>query len=94
MKVLAADGLEVEDALEGVGDGDGDEDGEREEPQGEIDDGGDTEEAMAGLDERAPHRMAWLPRPRQIPKHPTGKRRRNGHTSSFGRRMSSYSCKR
>lgn len=46
---------------------------------------------VAGLVARAPHSMDWLPRPRQIPKHPIGNRRRKGHCSSFGRRMSSES---
>lgn len=44
---------------------------------------------VAGLVARARQRTAWLLRPRQIPKHPIGNRRRNGHFSFLGRRMSS-----
>ncbi|RWW35834.1 hypothetical protein BHE74_00059188 [Ensete ventricosum] len=44
VEVLAADGLEVEDAFKCVGDGNGCEDGERDEPQGEVDVGGHVEE--------------------------------------------------
>lgn len=47
---------------------------------------------VAGLVARARHRTDWLLRPRHIPQHPIGNRRRNGHFSSFGRRMSSDSC--
>ena len=46
--------------------------------------------AVEGLEERAPQRIAWLPRPREIPKVLMGKRRRNGQMASFGRRMSSW----
>ena len=44
---------------------------------------------VAGLVARLRHNTAWLLRPRQIPKHPIGNLRRNGHFSSFGSRMSS-----
>lgn len=47
---------------------------------------------VAGLVAKARHRMAWLLKPRHMPKQPMGKRRRNGHVSSFGRSMSSESC--
>lgn len=47
---------------------------------------------VAGLVARARHRTAWLLRPRQIPKQPIGNLSKNGHSSSFGRRMSSDSC--
>ena len=54
--------------------------------------GGIWRNRVAGLDARARHRMAWLLRPRHMPKQPIGKRRRNGHFLSFGRSMSSESC--
>ena len=44
---------------------------------------------VAGLVARACHRMAWLLRPRHMPKQPIGNLRRKGHCSSLGRRMSS-----
>ena len=44
---------------------------------------------VAGLAASARHKTAWLLRPRQIPKQPIGNRRRKGHFSSLGRRMSS-----
>lgn len=46
---------------------------------------------VAGLVARFSQRIAWLLRPKQIPKQPIGNRSRNGHLSSFGRRMSSKS---
>lgn len=48
--------------------------------------------AVAGLVAKVRHKTAWLLRPRHIPKHPIGNRRRKGHVSSVGRRMSSSSC--
>ena len=46
---------------------------------------------VAGLVASACHRTDWLLRPRQIPKLPIGNLSRKGHSSSFGRRMSSDS---
>jgi hypothetical protein len=45
VEVLASDGLEVEDALERVGDGRRDEHGDRQQPQRDVDHGRDVEEA-------------------------------------------------
>lgn len=53
--------------------------------------GGTWRNFVAGLVERALHSTAWLLRPRHIPKQPIGNRRRNGHFSSLGRRISSVS---
>lgn len=44
---------------------------------------------VAALVAKACHNMAWLLKPRHMPKHPIGNLRRNGHCSSFGRRISS-----
>lgn len=54
--------------------------------------GGMWRNFVAGLVARFFHRMAWLLSPKQIPKQPIGNRRRNGHISSLGSNMSSYSC--